>query len=124
MRYFWLLLVVALGALYFFFGLRVGYVSLTPAWMANAQGVSTYHYKLLPADVGTSFVRVAGSCDARGGQVTLSFTAPSGQQVGSQVCRGGRYSLGLTGQGETGDYLLTVTYQHYTGRLELVEQRQ
>ncbi len=124
MRYFWLLVIVALGALYYFYGLRVGYLTLTPTWMANAQGVSTYKYKLLPADVGTSFVRVAGSCDARAGQVTLSFTSPSGQPVGTQVCRGGRYSLGLTGQGETGEYLLKVNYLHYTGRLELIEQRQ
>lgn len=124
MRIFWLVVLLGLGALYYFYGLRVGYVTLTPAWMANAQGVSKYSYRLLPADVGTSFVRVAGSCDARGGSVSLQMTSPSGQPVGSQVCQNGRYSLGIKGSGETGDYQLTVTYQHYTGRLELIEQRE
>lgn len=124
MRWFLLLVALLTGALWYFYGLRLGYATITPLWTLNAQGTSQYKYNLVKADMGTSLLRVVGSCDARSGSVTLTLRDPDGGAVGSQLCRGGKYSLGLTGEGKLGVYTLDVKYTHYNGRLELNEQRE
>lgn len=120
MRWALLVLVLALGALGYFFGLRFGYLSLTPAWMYNAQGLNTYSYRTYD-DRGQ--VVLSGSCMTMSGQATLRLFSPSGQFVKGQACSKGKFSLNLNGGGEPGYYRLAVELNHFTGRLEVNEGR-
>lgn len=119
----WALLItaVAIAALTYFYGLRVGYVTLVPTYMYNAQGVSTYTYQTYPD--GTK-LGVVGICDTRSGQATLRLYDPSGKFVSGQTCVKGRYGVSLGAREDAvGFYRLEIELDHYTGRLELDERR-
>ncbi|GAA3994290.1 hypothetical protein GCM10022631_00380 [Deinococcus rubellus] len=108
-------LAVAVAILYFTFGVRVGAATLTPLYLLNAQGQSSYPFRTYQAGKLT----VTGSCQGKGGQATLRLLAPDGTALSAVLCRQGSWSLDMNGSGEAGTYLLNVEYQHYTGRLEL-----
>ena len=108
-------LAVALAVLYFTLGVRVGAATLTPLYLLNAQGQSKYPFRTYQ----TGKLTITGSCQGQGGQATLRLLAPDGTELSAVLCRKGNWSLDLNGSGEPGTYLLSVDYQHYTGRLEL-----
>ncbi|WP_034384684.1 hypothetical protein [Deinococcus sp. YIM 77859] len=121
MRFLLLALVAAVLLLYLTFGLRFGYVTLTPTHLLNAQGENHYTFELYEPN---QKVGVTGTCAVRSGQATLRLLDPSGTQVAGQSCPKGTWSLSLLGQGEPGIYRLVVAFDHYTGTLNLQETRQ
>ena len=120
MRWALLVLVIGVAALAYFFGLRLGYLSLTPTWMYNAQGMNTYAYRTYGD--GTR-VRLVGTCDTRAGKATFRLFDPNGQFVAGQTCTPGKYGINLGGENAIGFYRLTVEFDHFTGRLQIDEQR-
>ncbi|WP_232472163.1 hypothetical protein [Deinococcus sp. DB0503] len=120
-RFLLLALVAALLLLYFTFGLRFGYVTLTPTHLLNAQGQNQYAFELY--EDGKA-VGVTGTCSGRSGQVTLRLLDPSGTEVAGQSCPPGTWSLNLLGGGHPGIYRLIVDFKHYTGTLSLKETRE
>lgn len=120
MRYLLLALVAAVVLLYFTLGLRLGYVTLMPTHLLNAQGQNAYAYRLYEA--GKS-VGVRGTCTVRDGRATLRLLDPSGTQVAGQACPPGTWSVALSGSGSPGIYRLVVDFNHYTGTLDLNEVR-
>lgn len=120
MRFLLLALVAAVLLLYFTFGLRFGYVTLTPTHLLNAQGKNQYAFELY--EDGQS-VGVTGTCTVRSGQATLRLLDPSGTQVAGQSCPKGTWSLSLIGHGQPGMYRLIVEFDHYTGTLNIQETR-
>lgn len=121
MRWFLIVLVLGIGALAYFFGLRVGYVSLTPTVMYNATGVNNYTYRTVEV---SSRLILNGRCETRSGQVTLRLLSPTNRQVASALCSAGTsFGLNLQGGGEIGFYRLTVEFDRFTGLIELVENR-
>ncbi|EYB69452.1 hypothetical protein DEIPH_ctg006orf0017 [Deinococcus phoenicis] len=121
MRFLMLALVAAVALLYFTFGLRLGYVTLTPTHMLNAQGQNRYTFQLYE---GGKSVGVQGTCAVTSGRATLRLLDPGGTQVAGQSCPKGKWSLKLLGSGETGSYRLIVDLDHYTGTLDLKETRE
>ncbi|GAA5531907.1 hypothetical protein E5F05_11380 [Deinococcus metallilatus] len=121
MRFLLLALVAAALLLYFTFGLRFGYVTLTPTHLLNAQGQNRYAFQLY--EDGKN-VGVTGTCAVRSGQATLRLLDPSGTQVAGQSCQPGTWSLKLMGGGHQGVYRLIVDLNHYTGMLDLQETRE
>lgn len=121
MRWFLAILVLGLAALAYFFGLRLGYVSLTPTYMFNAQGVNNYTYRTFDA---TARLILTGRCETRSGQVALRLFSPSGRQLASALCtEGNTFALNLQGGGEIGFYKLTVDFDRFTGVIEINENR-
>lgn len=120
MRFLFVALAVAVALLYFTFGLRFGYVTLTPTRLMNAQGENRYAFELYDAD---KEVGVRGSCAVSSGRAILRLYDPSNTQVAGQTCLKGNWTLNLMGGGETGDYRLTVEFDRYTGVMDLKEAR-
>lgn len=120
MRYLLLALAAAAALLYFTLGLRLGYVTLMPTHLLNAQGQNKYAYRLYE---DSKSVGVRGTCTARTGRATLRLLDPSGTQVAGQACPPGTWSVSLTGSGRPGIYHLVVDFNHYTGTLNLDEVR-
>ena len=119
MRVFLVVLVLAAAALYYFIGLRIGYATVTPLYLLNAQGESSYPFRLYEEDTAVSKVQITGTCQGRSGLATLRFLAPDGTELSAVRCPPGRWTLNMGGSGEVGIYKLLVDYQHYTGSLEL-----
>lgn len=115
MRVFWLLVVVAVAALYFTVGLRAGSLTFTPLYLLNAQGKSTYTFPTY--DSGK--LELTGSCQGQSGNVTFRFLAPDGTELSAVRCPPGTFSLSLSGAGDPGTYTLSANYQHYTGKVEV-----
>ncbi len=120
MRWAIIVLIVGLVALTSFFGLRLGYLSLTPVWMYNAQGQNVYSYQL--ADTSGS-LKLMGTCTTRSGAATFLLFRPDGTRIDGQECVKGKYSLNLQAKGTPGFYKLQVLLDHFTGRLEIAEDR-
>jgi len=120
MRLLMLALVAAVTLLYFTLGLRLGYVTLTPTHLVNAQGQNRYSFQLYEDG---QHVGVRGTCAVRSGQTTLRLLDPVGTQVAGQECPPGRWSVSLVGSGYPGVYRLYVDFNHYTGTLDLDEVR-
>ena len=120
MRWALLTLILAIATLAYFFGLRFGYLTLTPTWMYNAQGENSYAYRVYSTD---GQIILTGTCDTKAGQATFRLFAPNGRYLGGQTCPKGQYNVRLKGGGEIGDYRLAVQLDRYTGKLELNEQR-
>lgn len=120
MRWFLLLVVVGLGVLAYFSGLRLGYLTLTPWWGYNVQGVNKYTYNRVDPE-GT--LRLVGDCDAREGSATMRLFSPGGQEVASARCASGKYNLALPTPRVPGLYRLEVNFDRYTGTLNLTEDR-
>ncbi len=121
MRYILLILLVALAALYFTIGIRIGVLNLSDVYLFNANGGSSFSFRTFDTDQN---VRLSGVCDVKRGEVTLRFTNPAGQQVASAMCNTpGKYGLDLAGGGVTGIYTLKVEYKHFSGHLKLDESR-
>ena len=121
MRYLIVALALAVALLYVTFGLRFGYVTLTPTQMLNAQGQNRYSFELY--EDGKN-VGVRGTCTARSGRATLRLLDPSGTQIAGQSCPKGEWSLRLLGGGQPGFYQLVVDLDRYTGTLDLSEVRE
>ncbi|GAA5514841.1 hypothetical protein Dcar01_03602 [Deinococcus carri] len=121
MRLLLLALAAAVLLLYVTFGLRLGYVTLTPTQLLNAQGQNRYTFQLY--EDGKS-VGVTGTCTARSGHATLRLLAPDGTQIAGQSCPRGTWSLNLRGSGQPGLYRLLVDFDHYTGTMNLTETRE
>lgn len=115
MRVLLVVLALALATLYYTLGLRLGYATLTPLYLLNAQGQTDYPFRLYEAGK----LEVSGSCQGRSGEATLRFLAPDGTELSAVRCPPGNWTLNLSGSGAVGIYTLSVAYQHYTGRLEL-----
>ncbi|AWT35288.1 hypothetical protein GCM10008956_10760 [Deinococcus arenae] len=114
-------LALVLTLMYFTFGLRFGYVTLTPTYMLNATGESRYGF--ITYDDKQS-VGVRGTCDVRKGNVTVRLLDPGGTQVAGQVCPKGKWGLAAMGKGRQGTYELVVEYKDFTGTLDLNETRE
>ena len=121
MRLLILALAAALALLYFTFGLRLGYVTLTPTQLLNAQGQNRYSFELYEDG---KHVGVRGTCTVRGGHATLRLLDPAGTQVAGQSCPKGTWSLRLMGGGQPGMYQLIVDLDRYSGTLDLKELRE
>ena len=119
MRVILAVLVLAAVAVYFTVGLRLGYATVTPLYLLNAQGESSYPFRLYQESDAISKVQITGTCQGRSGTATLRFLAPDGTELSAVRCPPGRWTLNMGGSGEVGIYTLTVDYQHYTGTLQL-----
>ncbi|MFB9994342.1 hypothetical protein ACFFLM_20500 [Deinococcus oregonensis] len=120
MRFLLVVLVLVLGLVYFFFGLRFGYVTLTPTQMLNAQGENNYTFEVF--EPGQS-VGVTGTCRTSGGRAVLRLYDPKGTQIAGQACPKGQWTLQVMGKGDSGAYRLNVQLDHFTGVLKLNETR-
>lgn len=110
------LVVIGLGALYYFMGIKVGLLPDTPLYALNVQGKSEYPFRLY----GTGQIDVKGSCDVKSGSATVNFLAPDGTPITNPVkCIKGKWSLNMGTQGSAGFYRVTVNYKHFTGILKL-----
>jgi hypothetical protein len=108
-------LILGLVALYFTIGVRLGYATVTPLYLFNAQGKTSYPFRLY--DEGQLIV--TGQCEGRSGDATLRFLAPDGTELSSVRCPPGKWSLNMGGQGLKGIYTLVVDYKKFSGRMEL-----
>ncbi|WP_293914154.1 hypothetical protein [Deinococcus sp.] len=108
-------LVLGLVALYFTIGVRLGYVTVTPLYLFNAQGQTSYPFRLY--DEGKLVVN--GQCEGRSGLATLRFLSPDGTELSSVKCPPGKWSLDMSGEGTKGIYTLVVDYKKYSGSMEL-----
>ncbi|WP_420596983.1 hypothetical protein [Deinococcus sp.] len=115
MRVFLVILALAAAALYFTLGLRVGYATMTPLYLVNAQGESKYPFRLFEAGK----LEITGECVGQSGNATLRFLAPDGTELSAVRCPPGTWSLKMSSDGQPGIYTLAVQYQHYTGHLEV-----
>lgn len=120
MRYLLIALALVVALLYSTVGLRLGYVTLTRTYMWNATGLNTY--SLRTVEDGQR-IGVTGSCEVRGGAVTIRLASPAGNSLAGQVCSGNdkRWALNVTGRGPAGIYRLTVDLEKFTGSLDLRE---
>lgn len=114
-------LALVLALMYFTFGIRVGYVTLTSTYIFNATGSNRYTYQIY--DAGQT-VGVDGSCTARSGEVTLRLLDPKGSQVAGQSCPKGKWGLKLLATGDPGRYTLEIEMKKFSGVLDLKEARQ
>ncbi len=114
-------LALVLTLMYFTFGLRFGYVTLTPTYMLNATGESRYGF--MTYDDNQS-VGVRGTCDVRKGSVTVRLLDPGGTQVAGQVCPKGTWGLAAMGKGRQGTYELVLEYKDFTGTIDVNETRE
>ena len=118
------LLVVALALvltlMYFTFGLRFGYVTLTPTYMFGASGTNRYTYQIYEPN---QTVGVEGSCTVRSGEVTLRLLDPKGSQVAGQSCPKGSWGLKLVATGDPGRYTLEIEMRKFSGVMDLKETR-
>ncbi|UQN06634.1 hypothetical protein [Deinococcus sp. QL22] len=120
MRFLVVVLALVVGLVYFFFGLRLGYVTLTPTRMLNAQGENNYVFNVF--DSGQS-VGVTGTCSTVKGRAVLRLYDPSGTQIAGQACPKGQWALQVLGKGDAGNYRLNVQFNHFTGLIDLKETR-
>lgn len=118
------LLVVALALVltlvYFTFGLRLGYVTLTPTYMFNATG--TNHYSFEAYEPG-QIVGVRGSCDVRSGSAVFRLLNERGEQVAGQSCPKGTWSLTVQAPGDVGRYFLNIDLDKFSGKIDVQEAR-
>ncbi|GGM06559.1 hypothetical protein [Deinococcus aerophilus] len=120
MRLLLLVLALVLTLMYFTFGVRLGYLTLTPTYLLNATGENRYTFQVY--DQGGT-VGVRGSCKVRSGKATFRLTDPSGTQVAGQICPQGQWSLNVLGGGDAGMYHLTVELDKFTGTIDVEEAR-
>ena len=118
MRVFLAVLALALVAVYFTMGVRVGYATMTPLYLVNAQGQSQYPFRVFD-DSASAKLTITGRCVGNSGNATLRFLAPDQTELSAVRCPPGNWTLEMSTDGKPGIYTLNVTYQHYTGRLEL-----
>lgn len=114
-------LALVLTLMYFTFGLRFGYVTLTPTYMLNATGESRYGFN---AFEDNQTVGVRGLCDVRRGNVTVRLLDPGSTQVAGQVCPKGKWALNALGKGRNGTYELVLEYKDFTGIIDISEARE
>ncbi|PTA69502.1 hypothetical protein [Deinococcus arcticus] len=114
-------LALVLTLMYFTFGLRFGYVTLTPTYMLNATGESRYG---LNAFDEKQTLGMRGVCEVNRGTITLRLLDPRGVQVAGQVCPKGEWGLNVLANGAQGKYELVVEYSRFTGKLDIKEARQ
>ncbi|SMB91558.1 hypothetical protein SAMN00790413_01190 [Deinococcus hopiensis KR-140] len=115
-----LVVIAAAVLLYFTVGLRLGYVTLMPTQLYNANGQNHYGFE---AFEDNQSVGVTGTCRVREGRAVLRLLDPSGKQVATQTCVPGVWSLQLTGYGQQGFYKLYINFDRYTGVMDLNESR-
>lgn len=120
MRFLVVVLALVVGLVYFFFGLRFGYVTLIPTRMVNAQGENNYVFDVF--EPGQS-VGVTGTCRTSGGRAVLRLYDPKGTQIAGQACPKGQWALQVLGKGDSGRYRLNIQLDHFTGVLDLNETR-
>ena len=113
-------LVLALAALYFTFGLRLGYVTLTPTYLFNATGENKYTFRVYDQ---SQEVGVRGTCKVSSGQATFRLTDPKGTQIAGQVCPRGQWGLNVLGTGDVGNYKLTIDLEKFSGTIDIKEAR-
>lgn len=121
MRVIVVVLVLAVAVLSLTFGLRLGYVTLTPTAMLNATGENQYTFRVYDQN---QTVGVRGSCTVRSGRATFRLTDPRGTQIAGQVCPQGRWGLNVLGTGDVGSYRLTIDLDKFTGTIDIKEARQ
>ena len=114
-------LVLVLTLMYFTFGLRFGYVTLTPTYMLNATGTSRYTFEIYDEK---QRVGVEGSCKVSRGQAVFRLTDAKGVQVAGQVCPRGAWGLKMLATGDSGRYVLEIDFKKFTGIIDLAEARE
>lgn len=122
MRYIILVLLIALAALYFTTGIRLGIVTGGGSvQMFNANGVA--NYPMRTADT-LQQIGMVGSCEVTKGTATLRLLNSDGVQLAGQTCSRGKWSVNLMTGGEIGGYTVQVNYKNFTGKMNLQEARQ
>ncbi|WP_291428389.1 hypothetical protein [Deinococcus sp.] len=121
MRFLLIALALALTVMYFTFGLRLGYVTLTPTYLLHASGQNRYGLNIYEdrAQIG-----VRGSCKVSAGTATVRLLDPQGVQVAGRVCPKGEWGLNVLTSGPEGRYQLVVDFDRFTGMIDLKEARQ
>lgn len=112
--------VAAVALLYFTIGIRLGFVTLSPTYLFNAQGHNSYSFETYE---DTQAVGVTGTCRVRKGRAVLRLIDPSGNQVAGRTCPRGFYTLELMGKGQQGFYRLEIDFEHFSGVMDLKETR-
>lgn len=120
MRLLLVVLLLALTTLYVTFGLRLGYVTLTPTYMWNATGENKYTFRVYDEN---QQIGVRGSCTVRSGRATFRLISPGGTQIAGQVCPQGKWGLNVLGTGDAGRYRLTIDLEQFTGMIDIEEAR-
>ncbi|MFC4636873.1 hypothetical protein [Deinococcus hohokamensis] len=120
MRLLLLVLALVVAAVYATFGLRFGYVTLTPTYMWHATGQNSYSYRTYEAK---QVVGVQGSCKVSNGRATLRLYDPRGAQIAGQTCQKGQWALNLSGSGAAGNYRLVIDLEKFSGMIDLKEVR-
>lgn len=120
MRWVLLALIAVAAVLYFSIGLRLGFVTLVPTQLLNAQGQSRYGFEAYEPDQS---VGVVGTCRVRQGRATLRLFDPSGEQIAARTCPKGVWALQLTGYGQQGFYRVVIDYNRFSGVMDLKESR-
>ncbi len=120
MRLLVVVLLLALAALYLTFGLRVGYVTLTPTYMFNATGENRYAFRVYDQN---QQIGVRGSCKVSSGKATFRLRDPKGTQIAGQVCPQGQWGLNVLGTGDAGNYELTIDLEKFSGTIDVKEAR-
>lgn len=110
------LIAIGLGALYYFMGYRLGVIPDTPLYAFNAQGSTSYPFRLY----GEGSINITGSCEVKQGSATLTFNTPDGMPLSSVNCIKGKWSINMgTPNGTPGFYKVNVKFKHFTGKLIL-----
>ncbi len=109
------LLVILLGALYYIKGYRIGLIPTTPMYAFNAQGTTSYPFRLY----GEGQLSIRGSCEVSSGSAVLNFTSSDGTPLGGAQCDKGKWSINMATRGSAGFYKVNVVFNHFTGKLIL-----
>lgn len=112
---------LVLTLMYFTFGLRFGYVTLTPTYLFNASGTNRYSFQIYDEK---QKVGVEGSCKVSRGQAVFRLTDSKGVQVAGQVCPKGAWGLKMLATGDVGRYILEIDLQKFTGTIDIRETRE
>lgn len=118
MRVLLVLLAGAILALYLTIGVRIGFLTVTPAWLWNANGTNTYGI-----DVHAERSRIVLDVESqiRGGEVGLRLVAPGGRTVWrAEVSPDRNLRRSYTIQAPTlGEYRFRAEYLDTTGQLSV-----
>ncbi|MFC4425593.1 hypothetical protein [Deinococcus navajonensis] len=120
MRLLLLVLALVVAAVYATFGLRFGYVTLTPTYMWHATGQNSYVYRTYEP---RQIVGVQGRCKVNSGHAILRMYDPRGVQIAGQTCQKGQWALNLSGSGAAGNYRLVIDLEKFSGVIDLDEVR-
>lgn len=119
MRYLLPVLLILAAIWYFTTGIRVGVVTFTPTYMANANGSASYRIRAFDERQQVGY---SGGCQVRSGQAVIQFFNPAGNLAAQPIqCVSGNWSINVLGSGAPGFYKAVVNYKNFTGKITLNE---